>query len=74
MKTLFRLLSNTVIKYGHIQFADVPARGQPESGTMNFEQLFISIEQSNYEGWVGAEYKPAGSTLKSLEWFAKYNR
>ena len=57
-------------KIGHIQFADVPGRGQPESGTMNFEQLFISIEQSNYEGWVGAEYKPTGSTQESLEWFS----
>ena len=57
-------------KIGHIQFADVSGRGQPGTGTINFEQLFISIEQSNYDGWVGAEYKPTGSTQESLEWFS----
>ena len=60
-------------KIGHIQFADVPGRGQPGTGTLNFEELFSSLEQSNYNGWVGAEYKPAGSTQESLEWFSKYN-
>jgi len=58
-------------KIGHIQFADVPGRGQPGAGTMNFDNLFRSIEQSNYKGWVGAEYKPVGSTRESLEWLTK---
>ena len=60
-------------KIGHIQFADVPGRGQPGSGTINFEKIFKCIEQSNYQGWVGAEYKSVGSSLKSLEWLKKYD-
>ena len=70
---IFKFIKQHSHKVGHIQFADVPGRGQPGTGTLNFEKLFSSLEQSNYNGWVGAEYKPVGSTLESLEWFSKYN-
>ncbi|MFI3188510.1 hydroxypyruvate isomerase [Crenothrix sp. D3] len=56
-------------KIGHIQFADSPNRGQPNTGQLDFKQLFSVIEQSNYAGWLGAEYKPVGSTIESLNWF-----
>ena len=55
-------------KIGHIQFADVPGRGQPGSGEIDFKQLFSTIEHSNYQGWIGAEYKPTGTTENSLAW------
>ena len=53
---------------GHIQFADCPGRGQPGTGHINFEKIFRAIEKSGYSGWVGAEYKPVGTTLESLDW------
>jgi hydroxypyruvate isomerase len=53
---------------GHIQFADCPGRGQPGTGRIDFDQLFAAIEKSGYSGWVGAEYKPVGTTIKSLDW------
>ena len=56
-------------KIGHIQFADNPGRGQPGTGATDFEKLFAAIEQAGYQGWVGAEYKPAGLTEQSLSWF-----
>jgi hydroxypyruvate isomerase len=55
-------------KIGHIQFADCPGRGQPGTGRIDFERLFSTIEGSAYSGWVGAEYKPVGSTTESLDW------
>jgi len=55
-------------KIGHIQFADCPGRGQPGTGRIDFERLFSVIEKSGYSGWVGAEYKPLGSTTESLDW------
>ncbi len=55
-------------KIGHIQFADCPGRGQPGTGRINFERMFSAIEDSGYSGWVGAEYKPVGSTIESLDW------
>ncbi|HEY8098517.1 MAG TPA: TIM barrel protein [Methylobacter sp.] len=55
-------------KIGHIQFADCPGRGQPGTGRIDFERLFSAIESSAYAGWVGAEYKPVGTTAESLDW------
>jgi hydroxypyruvate isomerase len=53
---------------GHIQFADCPGRGQPGTGQIDFAEVFSAIEESNYTGWVGAEYKPVEGTAGSLEW------
>jgi len=53
---------------GHIQFADCPGRGQPGSGAIEFKSLFSLIKASAYQGWVGAEYRPAGKTSTSLAW------
>jgi hydroxypyruvate isomerase len=56
-------------KIGHIQFADCPGRGQPGTGQIDFKRVFSAIEKSGYSGWVGAEYKPVGTTSESLGWF-----
>ena len=55
-------------KIGHIQFADCPGRGQPGTGQINFEHIFSTIEKSVYSAWIGAEYKPVGTTSESLDW------
>jgi hydroxypyruvate isomerase len=61
-------IQNHADRIGHIQFADVPGRGQPGTGNINFDGLFQTIERSGYTGWCGAEYKPSGQTLESLAW------
>ncbi len=66
---VLQFISTYSDKIGHIQFADAPGRGQPGTGVINFEQLFAGIQNTNYSGWVGAEYKPVGGTLNSLDWF-----
>jgi hydroxypyruvate isomerase len=58
-------------KIGHIQFADCPGRGQPGTGQIDFERMFSAIENSVYSGWVGAEYKPVGTTAESFAWLRK---
>ena len=58
-------------KIGHIQFADCPGRGQPGTGRINFAHVFSVLEKSAYSGWVGAEYKPIGTTSESLAWYSK---
>lgn len=58
-------------KIGHIQFADCPGRGQPGTGQADFDRLFSAIEKSDYSGWVGAEYKPVGTTAESLDWLTQ---
>lgn len=61
-------------KIGHIQFADNPGRGQPGTGTIDFQAVFKAIANSTYDGWVGAEYKPVGTTQDSLAWFAEHTK
>ena len=61
-------------KIGHIQFADSPGRGQPGTGEIDFNQLFNCIQQSQYSRWVGAEYKPTGTSGKSLSWLSTFSQ
>jgi len=56
---------------GHIQFADYPGRHQPGTGTINFAELFDTLDHSTYSGWLGAEYLPQGTTTSSLDWLKK---
>ncbi len=53
---------------GHVQVADMPGRHEPWSGGMDFGAVFAAIVASEYEGWVGAEYRPSGKTSAGLGW------
>jgi hydroxypyruvate isomerase len=53
---------------GHIQIADNPGRNEPGTGELNWRFLFAHIDRIGYDGWIGAEYKPAGSTEAGLGW------
>lgn len=44
---------------GHVQFADLPGRGAPGSGQMDFASGFQALAQAGYRGWLAAEYHPA---------------
>ncbi len=59
-------------RLGHVQFADVPGRHQPGSGTLDFAGLFAALDGAGYAGWCGAEYMPAGTTEDSLAWMARH--
>lgn len=62
-------LSQRMDRIGHIQFADCPGRGEPGSGSLDFATLFKVIEESEYQGYVAAEYRPVGTTEQSFGWF-----
>ncbi len=58
---------------GHIQIAGVPERHEPDIGEINYPYLFKLLDDLDYEGWVGCEYRPAGDTLEGLKrWGAPY--
>ena len=52
----------------HIQFADVPGRGEPGTGAVDLPRLFERIDQLGYPGWVAAEYRPSKPTVETLHW------
>lgn len=53
---------------GHVQFAGVPDRGEPNTGEVNFGWLLPQMRDSGHAGYFGAEYKPRGDTSAGLGW------
>lgn len=43
----------------HVQIADVPDRGAPGTGQLDYDALFGQLAAQGYPGWIGCEYKPA---------------
>ena len=68
---LLRSLTRLLPFIGHIQIADNPGRHEPGSGEINFGFLLPQLDVLGYDGWVGCEYLPSGSTQDSLGWARK---
>jgi hydroxypyruvate isomerase len=56
---------------GHIQIAGVPGRHEPDVGEINYPALFALLDQLDYRGWVGCEYRPLHDTLSGLGWMER---
>ena len=54
---------------GHVQVAGVPQRHEPDTGEVSYSYVFDVLDEIGYAGWVGCEYRPAGSTRDGLGWF-----
>ena len=63
-------LAQHLARIGHIQIADNPGRHEPGSGEINYRFLFQHLDRIGYQGWVGAEYRPASTTEAGLDWRA----
>lgn len=55
-------------RIAHVQLADNPGRHEPGTGEINYPFLFAHLDGLGYDGWVGCEYKPAGTTEEGLSW------
>ncbi|MBT9331470.1 2-oxo-tetronate isomerase [Paracidobacterium acidisoli] len=69
---LRRYLGEEESPVGHIQIAGVPARREPDEGEVHYENIFQTLEQLGYPGWIGCEYKPSAGTSEGLGWFRRY--
>jgi hydroxypyruvate isomerase len=69
---LMRSIERLLPWIGHIQIADNPGRHEPGSGEIAFERLLAHIDAIGYEGHVGCEYLPAGSTQDGLGWAQRW--
>lgn len=58
---------------GHVQFAGVPDRGEPDRGEVNYPWLLSELERLGHTGYFGAEYRPATTTEAGLSWLAAYH-
>ncbi|MDR5891260.1 hydroxypyruvate isomerase [Halomonas mongoliensis] len=61
-------------RIAHVQIADNPGRHEPGSGEIHYPFLFAHLDRLGYEGWVSAEYKPAGRTEEGLGWLDAVRR
>ena len=61
-------LRRDVAGIGHVQIAGVPARGEPDNGELNYPYLFALLDELDYRGWIGCEYRPRGETSAGLDW------
>ena len=52
----------------HVQIADVPGRNEPGTGEIGWNFVFRRMDELDYQGWVGCEYRPAGDTVAGLRW------
>lgn len=65
---LLRLVEHSADRFGHVQIADVPGRGQPGTGQLHWPTLLDALGASGYAGHVGLEYKPVGPSAASFGW------
>ncbi|TAL85133.1 MAG: hydroxypyruvate isomerase [Rhodanobacter sp.] len=59
-------------RIGHLQLADNPGRHEPGTGEINYPYLFRRLDELDYQGWIGCEYKPRTTTTEGLGWFAPW--
>ncbi|SDO65288.1 hydroxypyruvate isomerase family protein [Aureimonas jatrophae] len=57
---------------GHVQFAAVPTRAEPDRGEVDYPWLLPALQAAGYAGPFGAEYKPTGATDDGLAWMRAF--
>jgi hydroxypyruvate isomerase len=69
---LTRRLEAVLPSVGHIQFAGVPNRNEPDEGEVNYAHIFAAIDAMGWKGPLGAEYRPRGPTTDAgLGWLKR---
>jgi hydroxypyruvate isomerase len=63
---------NNLNRIGHIQVADNPGRHEPGTGEINYPNLLRFIDEAEYTGYIGCEYKPLTTTEDGLRWIEPY--
>ena len=61
-------LREQIARIGHIQLAGVPDRHEPDDGELNYPYFFRLLDELEYSGWIGCEYRPRAGTSDGLGW------
>jgi hydroxypyruvate isomerase len=61
-------------RFGHVQIADSPGRGQPGTGGLDLPRVLNRLAFCGYDGWVGLEYRPVGPSADSFGWLPRERR
>lgn len=69
-----QLVEQHAPRFGHVQIADVPGRGQPGTGELAWDSVLGALVRHGYRGYVGLEYKPVGPSADSFGWLPRQAR
>lgn len=58
----------------HVQISGFPDRHEPGRCGIDFAALFRAIDESDFRGWVSAQYRPATTTEAGLGWLRDWQR
>lgn len=58
-------------RIGHVQIADAPGRHEPGTGSLDLHAHLDKLAANGYEGHVGLEYTPSGTSADSFGWLRK---
>jgi hydroxypyruvate isomerase len=61
-------------RIGHVQIADAPGRNEPGTGELDIAGYLDRIAATGYDGWVGLEYKPSGTSVDAFDWLPRTQR
>jgi hydroxypyruvate isomerase len=56
----------------HVQIADAPGRHEPGTGSAPIQRFLDELDEGAFAGFVGLEYRPAGSTDEGLDWIKAF--
>jgi hydroxypyruvate isomerase len=70
---VMRRFERLLPKIGHVQFAAVPSRAEPDEGELNYAWILREIDRLGWPGFVGAEYQPRGKTEDGLGRMKKFS-
>jgi hydroxypyruvate isomerase len=56
---------------GHVQIAGVPDRHEPDQSETDIAYCLGELRAAGYDGWIGCEYRPRGSTEDGLGWISR---
>ena len=59
---------------GHIQFAAVPSRAEPDEGEVCYQRFLAAVDEFGWTGFVGAEYRPRTTTDEGLGWMKAFGK
>lgn len=68
---LLRTVEKHLDVIGHVQFAAVPDRAEPDHGEVDYGWLLPAILDVGYQGYLGAEYRPS---TDAFDWMTSFER
>lgn len=65
---IVELLPKVMPMLGHVQFASVPGRAEPDHGELDYRQIFALLDELGWDQPLGAEYRPTADVESGLGW------